>query len=76
LPKDWNNAIREKLMIGTGDKLEFVCTSDREARIRPVSKTVDELFGKLHKPGIKAVSIEAMDEAITRRLKADFNEGA
>ena len=49
-------AIREKLMIETGDKLEFVCTSDREARIRPVSKTVDELFGKLHKAGIKAVS--------------------
>ncbi len=68
-------AIREKLMVGTGDKLEFVFTSDREALIRPVSKTVDELFGKLHKAGIKAVSIEAMDEAIARKLKADFHEG-
>lgn len=68
IPKD----IREKLMLGTGDKIEFVLTSDREALIRPVSKKVDELFGKLHKPGMKAVSIEAMNEAIARKLKADF----
>ena len=66
-------AIREKLMLGTGDKIEFVFTRDREALIRPVSKTVDELFGKLHKPGIKAASIEAMDEAIARKVKADFS---
>ena len=69
-------AIREKLMVDTGDKLEFVITSDREALIRPVSKTVDELFGKLHRKGIKAVSVEDMNEAIARKLKADFNEGA
>jgi AbrB family looped-hinge helix DNA binding protein len=68
IPKE----IREKLMIGTGDKIEFVLTSDREALIRPVSKKVDELFGKLHKPGMKAVSIEAMNKAIARKLKADF----
>lgn len=68
IPKE----IREKLMLGTGDKIEFVLTNDREALIRPVSKKVDELFGKLHKPGMKAVSIEAMNKAIARKLKADF----
>ena len=69
IPKE----IREKLMIGTGDKIEFVITKDREALIRPISKKVDDLFGKLHKPGVKAVSTEAMDEAIARKLKADFS---
>jgi antitoxin PrlF len=65
-------AIREKLMIDTGDKIEFILTSDREALIRPISKTVDELFGKLNQPGIKPISIQAMDEAISRKLKEEF----
>jgi AbrB family looped-hinge helix DNA binding protein len=66
-------AIREKLMLCTGDKIEFVLTKDREALIRPVTQTVDELFGKLHKPGIKAVPVEAMDQAIARKIKADHS---
>jgi AbrB family looped-hinge helix DNA binding protein len=69
IPKE----IREKLMLATGDKIEFVLTNDREVLIRPVSKKVDDLFGKLHRPGMKAVSIEAMDEAIARKLKAEFS---
>jgi AbrB family looped-hinge helix DNA binding protein len=66
-------AIREKLMLGTGDKIEFVITDDRSALIRPVSKSVDDLFGKLHKPDRKAASIEAMNEAIARKVKAGFS---
>lgn len=69
IPKE----IRDKLMLGTGDKIEFVITKDREALIRPISKKVDDLFGKLHPPGVNAVSIEAMDEAIARKLRADFS---
>ena len=65
--------IREKLMLGTGDKIEFVITDDRSALIRPISKSVDELFGKLHKPGRKAASIEAMNEAIAQKVKAGFS---
>ena len=66
-------AVREKLMLGTGDKIEFICTKNREALIRPVSKTVDDLFGRLHKPERKTVSIEEMDAAIARRIMADFS---
>lgn len=66
-------AVREKLMLGTGDKIEFVFTNDREALMRPVSKTVDDLFGKLSKSGRKAVSLKEMNEAVTRKLKADFS---
>ena len=65
--------IREKLMLGTGDKIEFVITDDRSALIRPISKSVDELFGKLHKPGRKAASIEVMNEAIAQKVKAGFS---
>lgn len=65
--------VREKLMLGAGDKIEFIFTNEREALIRPVSKTVDDLFGKLSKPGRKAFSIEEINEAVARKLKADFS---
>jgi AbrB family looped-hinge helix DNA binding protein len=66
-------AVREKLKIGTGDKIEFIFTDDRSALIRPVSKSVDDLFGKLAQPGRKCVSVEEMNAAIVRKIKADFS---
>ena len=65
-------AVRERLMLDAGDKIEFVFTKNREALIRPVSKTVDDLFGKLSIPGTKTVSIEEMDAAIARKIEAEF----
>ena len=56
--------IRESLKLHTGDKIEIIVTANREAIIRPVSKKVDDIFGKLHKPGRKAVDLEAIDDAI------------
>jgi len=64
--------VRELLELHTGDKIEIIVTGDREAVIRPVSKKVDDLFCKLHKPGRKAVSIEAIDEVIRNRMKDAF----
>lgn len=64
--------VRELLKLHTGDKIEIIVTGDREAVIRPVSKKVDDLFCKLHRPGRKAVSIEAIDEAIRNRMKDAF----
>ena len=64
--------IRESLKLHTGDKIEIIVTEKREAIIRPISKKVDEIFGKLHKQGRKALSIEAMDVAIRNRMKDKF----
>jgi len=64
--------IRESLKLHTGDKIEIIVTEKREAIIRPVSKKVDDVFGKLHKPGRKAVSLEAMDDAIRNKMKAKY----
>jgi antitoxin PrlF len=65
IPKE----IRESLQLRTGDKIEIIVTEKREAIIRPISKKVDDIFGKLHKPGRKTISLEAMDEAIGDRMK-------
>ncbi len=61
--------IRESLKLNTGDKIEIIATEKREAIIRPVSRKVDDIFCKLHKPGRKAVSLEAMDDAIRNRMR-------
>ncbi len=66
--------IRELLKLNTGDKIEIVVTEKGEAIIRPISKKVDEVFCRLHKPERKPVSVKAMDEAIRNRMADTFNE--
>lgn len=64
--------IRESLNLHAGDKIEIVVTDHGEAIIRPVSKKVDDVFCKLHQPGKVAISVEAMNDAIKRRVKDTF----
>ncbi len=64
--------IRESLKLHTGDKIEIIVTEKREAIIRPISKKVDDIFCKLHRPGRKTVTLEAMDDAIRDRMKDKF----
>lgn len=64
--------IRELLKLHTGDKIEIVVTEKREAIIRPVSKKVDDIFCKLQKPERKAVSVEAINQAIREKIKDKF----
>jgi len=64
--------IRESLKLHTGDKIEIIVTEKREAIIRPISKKVDDIFCKLHKPGRKTVTLEAIDDAIRNRMKDKF----
>lgn len=64
--------IRESLKLHTGDKIEIIVTEKREAIIRPISKKVDDIFCKLHRPGRKAVTLEAMNDAIRNRMKDKF----
>ncbi|BBO76403.1 AbrB family transcriptional regulator [Desulfosarcina widdelii] len=61
--------VRDSLQLHSGDKIEIILTKDREAVIRPVSKKVDDIFGKLHKPGRKTMSLEEMDRAIQNRMR-------
>ena len=65
-------AVRDSLMLSTGDKIEFVVTNKREALIRPISKKVDEVFGILHRPGRKTVSVAEMDEKIRQKMRDSF----
>jgi len=61
--------VRESLGLHSGDKLEFVIAESGKAYIRPVTKKVDDVFGRLHKPGRKPVSVEEMDEKIKQKMR-------
>ena len=45
---------------------------NRETYQAKKHKTVDEVFGKLHKPNQKTVSIEEMNAAIKTRMQQKF----
>ena len=62
-------AIRESLGLHSGDKLEFVLVESGKAYIRPITKKVDDVFGRLYKPGRKPVSVENMDEKIRQKMR-------
>ena len=64
--------IRTLLKLHSGDKIEIIVTEKREAIIRPISKKVDDVFCKLHKPGRKAVTLEAIDDAIRQKMRDNF----
>jgi AbrB family looped-hinge helix DNA binding protein len=58
--------IRELLRLDTGDTVEFIVAENGEVQVRAGRYDVRDLRGLLRKPGRKAVSLEAMDDAIRR----------
>ena len=61
--------IREYLNLHPGDKIDFVVDDDGKVVLEPATCDVKELEGILHKPGITAVSIEEMNNAIKKRFR-------
>ncbi|WXU00208.1 MAG: hypothetical protein Ctma_0919 [Catillopecten margaritatus gill symbiont] len=68
IPKD----IRQFLHLNAGDKIEVVATKNGEAVIRPISKTVDEVFCSLKRPNQRSISVEEMDEGIEQYLRDNW----
>jgi len=68
IPKE----IRNSLRLHAGEKVEFVITKSKETLLRPATKKVDDVFGKLHKPGRRPVPVEEMDSVIRQKMQASF----
>lgn len=64
LPK----ALRERLHLRTGDKVEFLIHEDGRVELLPVTAPVTRLKGMVPRPE-HAISIEEMDAAIRRRAR-------
>ena len=63
-------SVRDSLHLQSGDKVDFVITQNGDALLKPVTRKVDDVFGKLHDPDRTPVSVEEMDTAIRQRLRA------
>lgn len=60
LPKE----VRDHLHVREGDRIEFAIERDGEVRVRPVTGSVEEMFGMLRRPDITARSLEEIEEGI------------
>ena len=65
-------SVRDALHLRSGDKLEFIITDNGGIVLRPVTRKVDDVFGRLQRHGQKPISVEAMDQAVRRRMRKAF----
>ncbi|MBM4037937.1 MAG: AbrB/MazE/SpoVT family DNA-binding domain-containing protein [Planctomycetes bacterium] len=59
--------IRDRLGLHPGDRVDFVVQDNGDVVVRPAVVDVRSLKGMLHRPGMRAVSIEEMNRAIRER---------
>ena len=65
LPK----AIRDLLNIRPGSRIDFQVTADKKLTAHVQTRGSEGLFGLLHRPGQRTVSIEEMDDAIAAEVR-------
>ncbi len=56
--------VRDHLHVREGDRVEFEIDRDGEVRVRPMTGSVEDLFGMLRRPGTPARSLQEIDEGI------------
>ena len=61
--------IRDELHLKSGDRLEFIVLEKGDVLLRPVKRSVDEVFGRFHQADGKVVTTDEMDAAIRLRLR-------
>ncbi|MDP8234947.1 MAG: AbrB/MazE/SpoVT family DNA-binding domain-containing protein [Candidatus Erginobacter occultus] len=65
IPKE----VRKSLGLNSGDRVAFVLHGDSEVTLKPINKSVDEVFGKLHDPARPSRTVEEMKEAVAERIR-------
>ncbi len=63
--------VRDSLHLRAGDKVTFVVNNQAEATLRPITKSVDQVFGRLHVRGQARRTVAEMNLAIARRMRGD-----
>jgi AbrB family looped-hinge helix DNA binding protein len=63
LPKE----VRDALGVRAGEKLS-IAAEDGKAVLARKRSTIDDIFGILHRPGMRAVTVEEMDEGIKKAV--------
>lgn len=65
--------VRDAPALHAGDKIEFVLTENNEVLLKPVTKKVGEVFGRLFMAADRpAVDIAEMDALLKQKIRVDF----
>ena len=64
-------AVRELLRLHSGDRIAFVMHGETEAVMKPVTKTVDQVFGRLHRHGQASRTVAEMNQTIASRRRGE-----
>ena len=64
-------SVRESVRLRSGDKIAFIMHGATEAVLKPVTKTVDQVFGRLYKSGQVGKTVAEMNQVIARRLRGE-----
>ena len=62
-------SVRLSLHLHAGDRVAFVVRGQKDAILTPITKSVDEVFGRLHKETGPVCSVDQMNQAIKTRLR-------
>ncbi len=62
-------SVRESLRLHAGDRVAFVVHGDEEAVLKPMTKSVDDVFGCLYSPEQPRRSIKQMNNAVAEKMR-------
>jgi AbrB family looped-hinge helix DNA binding protein len=63
--------IRDALRLDAGGKVEFLVLQDGDVLLHPITKTADDVFGRLYQPGRPSISVAEMDEGIRTKVRVN-----
>lgn len=63
-------SVRDSLNLHSGDRIAFVLHGASEALLRPITKSVDDVFGTLHAPSQPRRTVADMNEAVANRFRS------
>ena len=61
--------VRDSLHLHSGDRIAFIMHDQTEAVLKPITTTVDHVFGRLHKPGQVGKTVAEMNQTIAQRMR-------
>jgi antitoxin PrlF len=61
--------VRDSLRLQSGDRVAFVLRDHTEVLMKPIKKSVDEIFGKLQSPNQSAQTVADMNAAVAGRFQ-------
>lgn len=62
-------AVRNSLHLHTGDRVAFILHGEEEVVMKPVAKSVDDVFGRLYSAHQPCRTTEEMNATVKKRLR-------